>query len=51
LLANGAPGWGIWAIRQGIDKSYAGCTFFQFDTASGSETIVASDAGARGSLS
>jgi hypothetical protein len=40
---NAAPGWGIWKIRQGIDRTYSGCTGFQFDTASGSQVIVAYD--------
>jgi hypothetical protein len=45
---NAAPGWGIWKIRQGIDRSYSGCTGFQFDTASGSQVIVAYDPAGHG---
>lgn len=44
--AGAAKGWGIWKIQQGIARSYIGCTGFQFDTASGSEVIVAYDPGA-----
>jgi hypothetical protein len=44
--AIAAPGWGIWKVRQGIDRSYTGCTGFQIDTAAGSEVVVAYDSGA-----
>jgi hypothetical protein len=43
-----APGWGVWKIRQGIDQSYSGCTGFQFDTASGTQVVVAYDSGGHG---
>lgn len=43
-----APGWGVWKIRQGIDRSYSGCTGFQFDTVSGTQMIVAYDPGGHG---
>ena len=39
--AAAAPGWGIWHVRQGIDKGFINCTGFLFDTASGSEVFVA----------
>lgn len=39
--AGAAPGWGVWKLRQGIDKSYRGCTGIQIDTAAGSEVVVA----------
>jgi hypothetical protein len=45
-VAGAAAGWGIWTIRQGIDRSYVGCTGFQFDTATGTEVIAGYDAGA-----
>jgi hypothetical protein len=45
---NAAPGWGIWKIRQGADRSYSGCTGLQFDTASGSQVVVAYDPGGHG---
>lgn len=43
-----APGWGVWKIRQGIDRSYSGCTGFQFDTASGTQVVVAYDPSGHG---
>lgn len=45
---NAAPGWGVWKIRQGIDRSYSGCTGFQFDTLAGTQVVVALDPGGHG---
>jgi hypothetical protein len=39
--ASAASGWGIWNIRQGIDKTFNNCAGLQIDSASGSEVIVA----------
>lgn len=43
---NPAQGWAIWHLRQGIGRTYIGCTGFQLDTAAGSEVVVAYDSGA-----
>jgi hypothetical protein len=41
LNTSAGSGWGIWSIRQGIDKTFNNCAGLQFDTASGSEVVVA----------
>ena len=36
---NRAPGWGIWPVRQGLDKRFQ-CADLQIDTAAGTQIIL-----------
>jgi hypothetical protein len=38
--AGVAPGWAIWKVRQGVGVGSNGCYGFQFDTASGTESLL-----------